>query len=152
MKKLPLVASLVASLAVGGLIGSLVFPAGATSSASSPATTLERGNWAPRNFDTINALIAKRSSDSSPDDAGAAYAVFDWDNTSTINDVTDKLFLYQIDHLAYRLTPGEFAQNLVRTVPGSLFKESSVNDAKQRVNLEDIAADVSADYTYLHAN
>jgi hypothetical protein len=152
MKKLPLVASLAASLAVGGLLGSLVFPAAATSSTSSTATTLERGNWAPRNFDAINALIAKHSSDHSPDDAAAAYAVFDWDNTSIINDVTDKLFLYQIDPLAYRLTPDEFAQNLVRTVPGGLFKESIVNDAKQRVSLEDIAADISADYTYLHAN
>lgn len=152
MKRFPLAASLAASVAVGGLLGSFVFPAAANGPAASQAPTLERGNWAPRNFDAIDKLIHKHASKNSPDDADAEYAVFDWDNTSIINDVTDKLFLYQMDRLAYKLTPEEFAQNLVRTIPGGLFKESITNKAGASVSLEDIAADINDDYTYLHAN
>ena len=82
------------------------------------------------------------------------YAVFDWDNTCIMNDCEEALLVYQIDHLAYKLTPDEFAQVLRTGVPDGPFKAEMgyKNVAGQPVRMEDIAADVEADYRWLYAN
>jgi hypothetical protein len=145
-KRILLTASTAAALLAAALVG----PPSAASDEPSP-TGLERGNWAPHNYETINNLIGRyRSSDAEAE--SAQYAVFDWDNTSIINDVTDKLFLYQMDTLNYRLTPDQFRANLTRTVPPGQFADSVRGADGQRVSLEDITADLTSDYTYLYSS
>ncbi len=155
MPKLRLALAAFVAVILSALLGTFLLPA---SNASPPRSTstatvgLDRGNWAPHNYDLISKLIANNSSTANPDRAAAPYAVFDWDNTSIINDVTDKLFLYQMDTLRYALTPKEFAADLASTVPPGRLAESVTNLAGKRLTREQLNADIVSDYRYLYNN
>ena len=60
-----------------------------------PALT---GNWEPQNKLRLERLIAEKA-------FAGNYAVFDWDFTCIFYDVQDSLFLYQLEHLCFNLTP-----------------------------------------------
>lgn len=53
--------------------------------------------------------------------ASRPYIVLDWDNTSIMNDCAANLFVYQIDRLAYKLTPAEFSR-VIRTGIPNLYR------------------------------
>jgi len=80
------------------------------------------------------------------------YAVFDWDNTCIMNDCEEALLIYQIDHLAYKLTPEEFAEILRQDVPNGPFAADYKTVDGKPVKMEDISADVEDDYRWLYAN
>ncbi|MET3130660.1 phosphoserine phosphatase [Oxalobacteraceae bacterium GrIS 1.11] len=145
LKKL-VVASVAAPLATVAAGAS----AKAGAAAARPVPLLDTGRWSAANARRIQSLI------SSLGNAGAAYnparrpyVVFDWDNTCIMNDCEEALFMYQIDQLEFKLTPEEFGAVLRKDVPAGPLKTAGADG--QRVILDDIAADVDADYSWLHA-
>ena len=59
---------------------------------------LSAGNWDPRIQNHLNNLLDNYR------DSGA-YAVFDFDKTSIVHDVSQALWVYQVEHLRYADAP-----------------------------------------------
>lgn len=150
-KPIPLIATAAVALAAGALIGGLLVPALASTPSNSPAEgqqQLEPGNWAPDAYAALTRMIDQhRGADPSAPDA--AYAVFDWDNTSVISDVTDKLFLSQMMTLSYALSPDQFAEVLVADVPAGELGDGFRNLAGEPITRDAIVSDIVADYRVL---
>ena len=58
---------------------------------------LQDGKWAPEVRESLNNLMANHGKD--------AYAVFDFDKTSIVHDISQALWVYQIEHLRYADAP-----------------------------------------------
>ena len=107
-------------------------------------TKLITGNWAPHTRARIQAVI----------DANAnkgRYVVFDFDNTSVIFDVQEALLIYQIENLIFRISPDKM-QGVLETGIPDLNKAIGKNAAGQDVHVNDVMADLVADYTWIYAN
>lgn len=121
--------------------------------AAVPAVILDSAKWAPRNRELIAAMIAKHGITSKTyNPKRKPYAVFDWDNTSIMNDCEEALLLYQINQLAFKLSPAEFSVIVRQNVPAGNFAPDFKNAAGKIVDLESICADLDSDYAFLHAN
>lgn len=112
---------------------------------------LSRSKWSARNWKIMNQLILENGMHSKGYDAKRRpYAVFDWDNTSIMNDCEEALLMYQINHLAFKLNPKEFSTIIRQNVPPGPFIADYKNAAGQIVDLESICADLDADYAFIH--
>lgn len=122
--------------------------------AATPAPQVfDKGKWAPATYQAVNALIEKNGSKNPAYNAAKKpYVVFDWDNTSIMHDTEEALFVYQINHLAYKLTPEEFGKVIRTNVPEGPFSDAYKNVDGKPVTLDAIASDLVADYTYLYQN
>lgn len=150
MQRRNILKAIAAGAAASGLSGHAL--AAAAGKRDTVVTRLDAGRWAQATHDRIQAVIARYGRGSRGyDGKRKPYAVFDWDNTCIMNDCEEALMLYQIDHLAYKLTPDEFAAVLRQGVPAGPFNKDYLNVDGKPVLLEDIAADVEADYRFLHA-
>ncbi|MBF8969687.1 haloacid dehalogenase-like hydrolase [Streptococcus sp. NLN76] len=112
---------------------------------------LMSGNWESKAHARLTQLIQEYGK-SSPNYSEEArpYAVFDWDNTTIINDIGEATFVYQIENLAFKVTPEEFG-NVIRTqVPEDVFSEDYHNEDDQAISIKEISADLEADYQYLY--
>ncbi|MED4753199.1 haloacid dehalogenase-like hydrolase [Brevibacillus choshinensis] len=121
--------------------------------AVSDAQVLDKGKWAPATYQAVNELITKhgvKSPSYNPDKK--PYVVFDWDNTSIMNDTEEALFVYQINHLAYKLTPEEFGKVIRTNVPEGPFADGYKSADGKQVTLDAIAADLESDYKFLYEN
>ncbi|MFC3533605.1 haloacid dehalogenase-like hydrolase [Vogesella facilis] len=143
------------ALAAVSATSPLLFTAGRANaqSAGTRPTLLDPGRWSPLNARRIQAVIDDYGVQSAGYRADKRpYAVFDWDNTCIMNDCEEALLMYQINHLQYKLTPDEFVAVMWKDVPkGQFIKDYTTVDGKP-VSMEDLAADVEADYRWLHAN
>lgn len=141
----------------GALLGAASSTLGLNAWASTPAPTagvgLDQAKWAPRNHALVAALIARHGNTSASYSAQRRpYAVFDWDNTSIMNDCEEALLMYQINQLAFKLSPEEFAAITRQNVPPGPFVADYKNANGQVLDLESVCADLDADYRYLHAH
>jgi hypothetical protein len=131
--------------AVGGA------PLLARAGSDAPAVRLARAKWADRARQAIEALVARHGNQHPGYQAARApYAVFDWDNTAIMNDTEEALFMYQINRLAFRLTPAEFSAIVRQDVPAGAFGPAFRNAAGGQVTLEAIGADLDQRYAWLH--
>jgi hypothetical protein len=113
----------------------------------------DRAKWSPRNRELVADIIANHGSSAPGYRSGSRpYAVFDWDNTSIMNDCEEALLMYQINTLSFKLTPAEFGAIIRQNVPPGPFKADFRNAAGDIVDLESICSDLDADYAFLHAN
>ena len=108
------------------------------------ATKLLVGNWAPETRAAIQAVIDKNANK-------GKYVVFDFDNTSVINDVEEALLVYQIENLVFKIEPKELYDVLKTQIP-DMNQAVGKNAAGQDVSCEQLAQDIVSDYTWLHAN
>jgi phosphoserine phosphatase len=116
----------------------------------------EISNWAPGTKAAIDSVIKKNAGNKS------AYAVFDWDNTSIYADVQDNLFIYQLENLAFKMTPGEFRYSFTHytdtgykenlLIPSDNFVSPYVNVDGKPININLIAEDCYNDYKYFYEN
>lgn len=112
---------------------------------------LDKGKWAPATYQAVNELIEKHGVKSpSYNPNKKPYVIFDWDNTSIMNDTEEALFVYQINHLAYKLTPEEFSKVIRTNVPEGPFADGYKNADGGQVTLDAIASDLVSDYQYLY--
>jgi hypothetical protein len=116
----------------------------------------EGENWAPNTKAAIDELIKKNSGQKN------AYAVFDWDNTSIFGDVQEILFIYQLENLAFKMTPDEFKYSFLHYIdtgcndnleipPGNFDKSFSNIDGEQ-INISSIMEDCVNDYKFFYEN
>jgi hypothetical protein len=114
---------------------------------------LDAAKWAPRNREMVTALIARHGiSSKTYNPKRKPYAVFDWDNTSIMNDCEEALLMYQINHLAFKLSPTEFSAIIRQNVPAGNFAPDYKNASGKVLDLASICADLDSDYAFLHAN
>lgn len=126
---------------------------GNAAAAKDSGVALERAKWSPRNRQLIADLIASHGNTAPGYQASRRpYAVFDWDNTSIMNDCEEALLMHQINTLSFKLSPAEFSAIIRQNVPPGPFTADFKNAAGAVVDLESICADLDADYAFLHAN
>ena len=149
--------SLISVLGTTGMMAASAFAGSGKSTEPKPSAlpTIHPARWSAFNAAEINHLLqtqGKTSKGYNPNKK--PYAVFDWDNTCIMNDCEEALLVYQIDNLAYKLNPQEFAEVLRTGVPNGPFKiEAGYKNVEgKQVLMEDIALDVETDYRWLHAN
>ncbi|MDD2464562.1 MAG: hypothetical protein PHI97_11250 [Desulfobulbus sp.] len=66
----------------------------------------QEGNWLPENLARITTSLSKIADQSF---AAKPVAIFDFDNTCIFRDIGQALFRFQVQHLCYRIKPGELA-------------------------------------------
>ena len=149
--------SLIQALGTAGLFSAPAIAASAKMHATATPNfqAIDPARWSAFNASELNLLMqthGKTSKKYNPHKK--PYAVFDWDNTCIMNDCEEALLVYQIDHLAFKLNPSEFAGVLRTGVPNGPFKTEAgyKNTEGNAVRMEDIADDVEADYRWIHAN
>ncbi|MEO6917534.1 MAG: HAD family hydrolase [Collimonas sp.] len=146
------------TLLTGGLVAGLAATALAPGEllakpAKAAGLTLDRAKWSPRNREQLQALLARNGSSSAGyNPKRRPYAVFDWDNTSIMNDTEEALLMYQINTLSFKLTPKELGAIIRQNVPAGPFAADYKNAAGQSVELEAICSDIDGDYQYLYDN
>ena len=136
-----------------GALAAMPMLSHAAAAAKAADVGLERAKWSPRNRELVATMIAENGSRSSDYRATKKpYAVFDWDNTSIMNDTEEALLMHQINTLSFKLTPAEFASVIRQNVPPGPFTADYKNAAGAVVDLDAICTDLDADYSFLHAN
>lgn len=111
------------------------------------------GQWDSFNREQLNQLIAQHGKTSANYDAkNPPYAVFDWDNTSIFLDIEEAVLIYQIEHLAFKMTP-ETLDKVIRTnVPKDNFASSANNIKGHPVNIDLVAQDIINNYRWIYEN
>lgn len=121
--------------------------------AATAKVSLDSAKWVARNRELVAAMIAKHGITSkSYNPKRRPYAVFDWDNTSIMNDCEEALLLFQINNLAFKLSPGEFSAIIRQNVPAGNFAADFKNSEGKFVDLDSLCADLDSDYAFIHAN
>ncbi len=106
------------------------------------AQTLMTGSWAKETREAIQAVMDRN--------AGAGkYVVFDFDNTTAINDVEEALLIYQIENLSFKIKPDQMYSVLQTQIP-DMNKAVGKNGAGQDVTSAMLASDIAADYKVLY--
>ncbi|WP_016833857.1 HAD family hydrolase [Herbaspirillum lusitanum] len=136
--------------AAGGALATIATPGQAAARAE---VALDRAKWAARNHEMVAQMIAEHGKLAAGyQSSKRPYAVFDWDNTSIMNDCEEALLMHQINTLSFKLTPAEFSAIIRQNVPPGPFTADFKNAAGKVVDLDSICADLDADYAFLHAN
>lgn len=113
--------------------------------AVSCTNVIPTGNWTEPNHEKICKLLKAYGSDSKGYDPSCKpYAVFDFDNTSIINDVEISLMHYQIENLRFSMQPDEVFDLLTEC-----FSDKSAAIYKDKT-IEMLASDIAADYALLY--
>ncbi len=107
--------------------------------------TLEQRHWHPYNHRALVDLIERAKH-------AGNYVVFDWDYTCIFNDTQNALFLYQIDHLLFKVTPDEFRRVLRYHFPDIDIKTAFQNEQGEFLTPAMLADDLEELYSYLYAN
>ena len=77
-------------------------------SVSKEDQVLNRGQWEDKLYKKLSNVIKDNGKSSSKyNESAKPYAVFDWDNTTVINDIGEATFTYQIENLDFKMTPEE---------------------------------------------
>jgi phosphoserine phosphatase len=119
----------------------------------SQAKQLKKGNWDPYNWAKLNEMIAKYgNSSASYDPNHKPYAVFDWDNTCVFLDIEEAQLIYQLENLVFGMTPKQMDKAIRMGLDDENLNKDYNNAAGEPVNINTIAPDIVASYTWLYNN
>lgn len=124
-------------------------------SCSSKAKQLKEGSWALNTYEKLNNLINDYGINSKLYNKDCKpYAVFDFDNTTIINDVEEALLIYQIENLAFKLTPDNIEEVLITDIPdvNCNLSEGYENSLGEKISVNMLVKDITDAYTYLYNN
>ena len=125
----------------------------ATTATAAP-TTLIQGNWDPFNKASIETLIntyGKASASYNP--ARRPYICIDWDNTSCFWDTEEATLVFQLQNLVFAATPDQMDAAIRKGIdPAVTFVPAYNNRAGQPVNIDLLAKDIKASYSWLYDN
>lgn len=122
-------------------------------SACTSAPRLQEGHWDSFNRERLDALIESCGRESASYDAAhPPYAVFDWDNTTIFLDIEEAVLAYQLENLAFRMTPGEMDAAIRTGVPEGDFVKSCNNAAGEPVSIGKVAPDIVESWAWLQAH
>lgn len=114
---------------------------------------LQALNWDKFNQSQLDQMITKYGKDSpNYDPAHPPYAVFDWDNTSIFLDIGEAILSYQAQNLAFGATPKQLDDAIRKNISNKKFAAAYNNAAGEPVNIDKIAPDIIASYTWLYHN
>ena len=119
------------------------------------ATSLTSPNWQENTKNTLNEFLQTYGKDSENySSTNRPYAVFDFDNTTSILDVEEQLAVWQLDHLAFAVTPEELSTVLKTGIPQDKLSATFGADAGEgtQVKIIDVIDDAVAAYTKLYNN
>lgn len=126
------------------------YAADAKGNAAQKARVLQQNNWAPNTYNALNNLIKNNGILSAKYDAkNKPYVVFDFDNTTAINDVQEALLIYQLENLRFKVKPDMMKAVLETGIPDVSKKFS---DSYKGLTVETVATDCASDYDYLYKN
>jgi len=111
---------------------------------------LDKGNWSPEVYEALSGLIAEYGSSSAGYDPECRpYAVFDYDNTTVMGDVSYNLVYYMLDNLAFGFAPDE-----AETVFCSVISDPDmmIPVAGDTVTVRSMARRFAEDYAALQGN
>lgn len=121
------------------------------SCASTNNKELPRDNWDQAVYDGLSTMIAKvGNTNESYDKDCPPYAVFDFDNTTVINDIEFTTMNFAIENLRFITEP----QNFYALLTDSLEDPDLLMNMKDGRNLKasDMATDIASDYAFLYNN
>lgn len=117
--------------AAGGALATIATPGQAAARAE---VALDRAKWAARNHEMVAQMIAEHGKLAAGyQSSKRPYAVFDWDNTSIMNDCEEALLMHQINTLSFKLTPAEFSAITRQNVPPGPFSKDFKNAAGEEI-------------------
>ena len=115
---------------------------------------VESANWEPTVKASLNEFMDTYGNRSASYDKNARpYAVFDFDNTTSILDVEEQLMIWQLDHLAFAIKPDQMEAVLRTGIPkDKLTLTYGADDGSGRpVQIEGAIKDAAAAYKKLYA-
>ena len=126
-----------------------LFPAilliAASVSCSRSLPVLNPGNWNDDVYSKISNVIAQEGKASKAYNPECKpYAVFDFDNTSIINDCEISLMHYMIDNMSFKIQPEDMFTTITSCIPD--IDKPVLGDCTVRMLAEDITDDYSALY------
>jgi hypothetical protein len=127
-------------------ITAAAFPAAA--SAATKRTKLKSISWNPDVKTAVNTL-ASTYGKGTKRYSRTEYAVFDFDNTSSIFDVGEQLAIYQLNHMAFRITPEEMPDILAAGIEDSLNEKTGSGYSETEGTYKDWIDDITDAYTAL---
>ena len=110
-----------------------------------PNKPILTGNWETQNRLRLEKLIAEKAFSDN-------YAVFDWDFTCIFYDIQDSLFMYQLEHLYFKLTPEQFAATIRHEIPQNVPLIGCFNAEKKQLTAADLSADLDDRYRFLYTS
>ncbi|THU05128.1 haloacid dehalogenase-like hydrolase [Lampropedia puyangensis] len=117
------------------------------------AVALPTGNWDAFNHAQLSQMIQAMGNTSRDYRADRPpYAVFDWDNTSIFLDIQEALLVYQLQQLAFGMTPAQMDTAVRMNIPQTPFAAEFKNAQGQPLGIDAIAKDIVASYTWLHSH
>ena len=109
---------------------------------------LKTDGWEKGVANALNSFILTTGKHSSDYD-GSAYAVFDFDDSTAIFDVSDQLAIYQLMYMAFTMEPEELKDAITISVPE--FQRNLSDYGYPGCNLNDWVTDIFNAYAYLYA-
>lgn len=107
---------------------------------------LSNPNWEPFALQRINQVIKTYGTSTSLPLCHQAYAVFDFDNTSSFFDIEDHLAIYLIEEFKFTISPTELYQVLT---DGPFDIKSPLEENCPQLTLEHLAKDIVEQYALL---
>lgn len=112
--------------------------------------TLDPGRWEEAARQRIEGVMRQLGAGSPGYDRDhPPYAVFDWDNTSIVNDTEEALLLFQMETFSFRIPSSQSAAVLCSGVPSGPFAPSFRNMAGHAVDRDALVDDIAGDYREL---
>ena len=111
---------------------------------------LGRNNWTPAVHAALTQMIQTYGvggAEFKPEQH--RYVVFDFDNTSVINDVQEALLIYQIENLRFAIDPENMVDVLATGIPDV---DQSFGEDYNDLTVAIVAEDIAADYLWLYEN
>ncbi len=130
-------------------------PIVASSSANHGSSSyLQSKNWDLETKTNINDFLSQYGKHApSYDKKNKPYAALDFDNTTSIMDVEEQLMIWQLDHLAFAITPDKLS-NILQTgiAPDQLMLTYGANDGGgSQLTLKSAMDDAVKDYAILYS-
>lgn len=104
-------------------------------------------NWEPAVYRRLNYLLTQYKSPKSTPNAKKQYVVFDFDNTSVINDIEDHTMFYMMQRLLYKLSPKDFHSILTS---GPFDFDQILFSDRPLVTFRNLADDIYEQYCWLY--
>lgn len=126
----------------------------ATGAAELPAAKqLIKGNWDTFNHSQLNKMLADYgNTNPNYNSAKPPYVVFDFDNTTVFLDIEEAVLIYQLQNLHFGMTPKQLDKAIRMGIVNKDFSKDYNNAAGKPVNIDTIAPDIVASYTWLYNN
>jgi phosphoglycolate phosphatase-like HAD superfamily hydrolase len=143
-------------LSAAMVMTAMAFPvasSAATKKKTVKRTLLKETSWntdVKKNVNTLVSTYGKGTKNYKKKTYKTAYAVFDFDNTSSIFDVEEQLAIYQLDHMAFAFAPEKLPSILATGIESNLNDKAGTEYSENDATYQDWIDDITDSYTALY--